>query len=305
VQPGGVIAAVLPASFLGGAYYQKLRGFLHETAPLARLRLIDQRAGVFASGVLQETCLAIFHKGAAPSGVRCTAQTVNGRVRTVNLGRTRLREDAPDLPWMLPRRRSDRALVRAAASCPTRLRDHGWKASTGPLVWNRHKSQIAAEETDDAVPILWAADVEAGRVRRSSARDHQRWIRLRDRDAFMPLRDASVLVQRTTAPEQRRRLVAAALTDDVLRREWGGAVVIENHVNVLRRETPASPLSPRLLTALLNTATLDRLYRCMTGTVAVSAYELEALPLPRADVLRGWRRLSESELAAAVAAAYA
>ena len=36
----------------------------------------------------------------------------------------------------------------------------------------------------------------------------------------------------------------------------------------------------QLLTRLLNTATLDRIYRCLTGSVAVSAYELSFLPLP-------------------------
>ena len=39
-------------------------------------------------------------------------------------------------------------------------------------------------------------------------------------------------------------------------------------------------LTPSLLTRLLNTATLDRIYRCLTGSVAVSAYELSFLPLP-------------------------
>jgi adenine-specific DNA-methyltransferase len=64
--------------------------------------------------------------------------------------------------------------------------------------------------------------------------------------------------------------------------------VVENHVNVLRRADVDSELTPELLAALLNTATYDRLYRCMTGTVAVSAYELEALPLPAPDVVGDW-----------------
>lgn len=121
----------------------------------------------------------------------------------------------------------------------------------------------------------------------------------------MRLSEPAVLVQRTTAPEQPRRLVAATMTADMLREAWEGAAVVENHVNVLRCTTPDTPLSAELLTALLNTRTLDRLYRCMTGTVAVSAYELEALPLPAADVLATWAALPEHELTTAVAAAFA
>jgi adenine-specific DNA-methyltransferase len=302
--PGGVIAAVLPASFLGGAYYQRLRRFMREHAPLLRLRMIDDRSGVFASGVLQETCLAIFRKGAEPRAVACSAQTLNGRTRSVDLGRALLASSAPDLPWLLPRARSDRALVRAAAAYPDRLSDHGWRASTGPLVWNRHKPQISAERRDGMLPVLWAADVAANEIRPSAARDSQRWIRLRDRDGFMRLEEPAVLVQRTTAPEQLRRLVAGALTEATLRDEWGGAVVVENHVNVLRCSRDDTPLSADLLTALLNSPTLDRLYRCMTGTVAVSAYELEALPLPPAGVLREWAGLPRGELTARIAAAF-
>lgn len=305
VKEGGIVAAVMPTSFLGGAYYQRLRRFLNEHAPLVRLRLIDDRAGVFASGVLQETCLALFEKGSLPGPVACSKQAINGRVRSVNLGRTNLSTTMPDLPWMLPRSPSDGALVRAASAYPHRLRDFGWKASTGPLVWNRCKPQISADRCAGAVPILWAADVEPGRVRRSAARSTQRWIVLRGRDKFMQLSEPVVLVQRTTAPEQPRRLVAAELTRDALRDEWGGTVVVENHVNVLRCESSRGDLPPHLLTAILNTPTLDRLFRCMTGTVAVSAYELEALPLPGADVVRSWSTMNESELAAAVAETFA
>lgn len=39
-------------------------------------------------------------------------------------------------------------------------------------------------------------------------------------------------------------------------------------------------VSPAALTVLLNTDVVDQLFRCINGSVAVSAYELQALPLP-------------------------
>lgn len=303
--PGGIIGAVLPTSFLGGAYYQRLRSLLASDAPLVRLRRIDDRSGVFAWGVLQETCLAVFHKGGPAGKVACSTQSVNGRIRSVTLGRAAIDPKTADLPWLLPRAPQDRRLIRAATRHRLRLRDYGWTASTGPLVWNRHKPQISAVQSAERLPILWAADVEAGRIRRSSNREHQRWIKLRPKDDFMPLAQAAVLVQRTTAPEQARRLIAAALSTKTLVKDWGGSVVVENHINVLRCTRRDSPLTPRLLTALLNAPTFDRLYRCMTGTVAVSAYELEALQLPRLTTLRAWAALPERALMAAIAEAFA
>jgi adenine-specific DNA-methyltransferase len=118
----------------------------------------------------------------------------------------------------------------------------------------------------------------------------------------MVLNEPAVLVQRTTAPEQSRRLVVAHLTESDLAVN-GGAVVVENHVNVLR-PTVANPLlSHAALARVLSSPTFDRLMRCISGSVAVSAYELEALPFPSEDVLREWGT-ADDELDAAIEAAY-
>jgi adenine-specific DNA-methyltransferase len=61
-------------------------------------------------------------------------------------------------------------------------------------------------------------------------------------------------------------------------------MVVENHVNVLR-PTGQSALDASILAALLNSEPVDQLFRCLSGTVAVSATELHALPLPAAATL--------------------
>lgn len=303
VSPGGVIAAVVPTSFLGGSYFQRLRAFLAREAPLARVTFLDTRADVFVGDVLQETCLAIFRKGSGSREVMCSRLTMNGKSGRVALPPASLPTAREDRPWLLPRAPRDRGLVRHAAGFEARLSDYGWKASTGPLVWNRHKVQIFSERGQDALPIVWAADLDGGTVRRAKAREPQRWIFLRPQDDFMRLTEAAILMQRTTAPEQPRRLVVATL-DAATVADWGGAVVVENHVNVLRCSSSDSPLSLGLLHRLLDTPTFDRLYRCLTGSVAVSAYELEALPMPPADVLLSWERLDVEQLAPTVAVHY-
>lgn len=105
-----------------------------------------------------------------------------------------------------------------------------------------------------------------------------------------------MLLQRTTAPEQPRRLIAAELAVSGLKR-WGGRVVVENHLNVLTCVDPESPLSARLLLALLDSPVFDRLYRCLTGSVAVSAYELSAMPLPDRNTLLSWAPHSDTRIA--------
>ena len=52
---------------------------------------------------------------------------------------------------------------------------------------------------------------------------------------------------------------------------------------------PAVPAST--LAALLNSPIIDKAFRCISGSVAVLAYELESLPLPPPETLKSITRL--------------
>ncbi|MGP4024358.1 hypothetical protein [Actinomadura sp. 3N407] len=283
LAPDGAMSALVPAGWLGGSYFQRLRSFLASSAPLKRLTYVGGRSGVFSTGVLQETVLATFKSGASHGAVVCGRVTLNGKTVSTAIGRGHLRRPV-DGPWLLPRTEEDVSLISAAQGMKYRLADYGWSVSTGPLVWNRHKSQLSDHPAGNAVKIIWAADLDGGVLHQDPSRDELRYLTLRERDERVLVLDRpAVLVQRTTAPEQPRRLLATALDSRSLA-SWGGRVSVENHVNVLTADpqlalAPAK-LSPRLLTALLSSEAADRLYRCLTGSVAVSAYELSALPLP-------------------------
>lgn len=131
-----------------------------------------------------------------------------------------------------------------------------------------------------------------------------RFVKLRDGDEpVLVLKEPAVLVQRTTAPEQIRRLVVADLSPQALQ-DWGGRLVVENHVNVLRSTVEEPLLKRAALAAVLATDSLDRVTRSLAGSVAVSAYELASLPFPDARTLSCWNSLSGADLAQAVARAY-
>ena len=76
--------------------------------------------------------------------------------------------------------------------------------------------------------------------------------------------------------------------------ERHGAVVVENHLNMIRPLNGAPKVSPAALTALLNTDVVDQVFRCINGSVAVSAYELQALPLPPPETMQEIEGLIES-----------
>lgn len=139
------------------------------------------------------------------------------------------------------------------------------------------------------VPAWWARRAAELGLRGAPTAMRRSWRPGLGDDRALVLDRPAVLVQRTTAPEQPRRLIAAELDAGCLA-QWGGRVVVENHVNVLTCVDPHSPLTARLLMLLLKSAAFDRLYRCLTGSVAVSAFELSAMPLPDRGTLLDWAR---------------
>lgn len=297
VTDDGVVAALVPTSFSAGLYSTRLRAQLSERAPLRALTFVHDRSGVFG-GVLQETCLATFTPRRAEHVEIVRADGAFVEVAKVPVPRT-------SSPWLLPREPVDAVLAATASMMPLTLREAGWHASTGPLVWNRRRDELRPEPSDGSVPVLWAGDIDGGSLHRERTRDPFRHLTLRDEaDAVVnTLTEPAVLVQRTTAPEQARRLVVLELTREHLD-TLGGRAVVENHLNVLRPSVASPLLTRTTLARVLASPTFDRLIRCFSGSVAVSSYELGALPLPGPDVLASWEGLDADALDAAVAEAY-
>jgi len=297
LDDNGVLAALVPTSFTSGRYFSSLRAELSQSAPLRAATFVVERDGVFA-GVLQETCLAVFTRHKAQ---RANIASMNGHVADV----AKVKSPRGPRPWLLPRRSDDAHIAAAAATMPLTLASAGWRVSTGPLVWNRRRADLYARPAAARAPVVWAADLDGGRLHRDRGRNDTRYLRLRDDvdRAVLTLTEPAVLVQRTTAPEQARRIVGVELTEEALA-DWGGQVVVENHVNVLRPAAAEPLLSRGTLARLLATSVIDRLTRCVSGSVALSAYELESLPLPAAEVLASWEALTVDELERAIADAY-
>lgn len=308
-KPGGVVAFVTPTSFLAGEYFKALRRLLFEEAPPHAIHLVAARKGVFED-VLQETALSTFKRGGKVRAVDVqeVQPGAEDRLQSVDLGTIRLPCDG-EAPWLLPRSEADSKVVKKLTGKRTRLADWGYGVSTGPLVWNRHKDQLSARRSRGALPLVWAEAVTPdGRfIHRAEKRNHAPFFSVQKGDDWLIVREPCVLVQRTTAKEQHRRLIAAELPQEFL--DLHGGAVIENHLNMVRPTTGAPLVSPAALAAVLNSPIIDRAFRCISGSVAVSAFEMEALPLPTVKQMAVIERLivkgaSRSAVNAALAAIY-
>ena len=98
-----------------------------------------------------------------------------------------------------------------------------------------------------------------------------------------------MLVQRTTAKEQQRRLIAAELSQDFI--DTHGGVIVENHLNMVRAMARRSLAGDRRRRAPEQRHVIDQVFRCISGSVAVSAFELAAIPLPPVSAMAAVERL--------------
>jgi hypothetical protein len=282
-KPGGLIAYVTPTSFLGGEYFKNLRKLLASQAPLRSLDFVRDREGVF-DGVLQETMLAVFvrRSSSSPPPVKVNllhVAEVTEPLVVEPVAQVPLTASGGG-PWLLPRAPEQAPLIRRFTTMPHRLGDYHFAVSTGQLVWNRHKEQLRAQCEPGCHPIIWAEAVSAeGKFQFQAARRmHLPYLKVRPGQDWLINQEPCLLVQRTTAKEQRRRLMAAVIPNSFVL-EYPGFVV-ENHLNMIYCETRRPRVALVTLAALLNSATLDQVFRCVNGSVAVSAYELNSLPLP-------------------------
>lgn len=278
-RPGGVIAYVAPTSFLSGEYFKNLRKLLTEQAYPIALDFISERSGVF-DDVLQETLLAVFRRQAPPSRVRVSfVETASDQLSVAKAVELSL-PTATDQPWIIPRSRNSAKLAARLRRTPTRLKDWGYQVSTGPLVWNRFKERLRDYPTHETVPLIWAEAVGADGsfCFRAARRNHAPYFLLRKDEDHLVIQRPCVLLQRTTSKEQPHRLIAAELPLEFINKH--GAVTVENHLNMIVPAVEDPPVGTRTLSVFLNSSIADEAFRCISGSVAVSAYELEAMPLP-------------------------
>ena len=292
-KAAGVIAYVTPTSFLAGEYFKSLRALLAAEAPPETIGFIAARQGVFED-VLQEALLATYRKNGRMDGAAVHFLDVRSDAfaRVMHAGRFNVPAE-PTAPWLAPRKPEHQQLVDRLAQMPHRLADWGYRVSTGPLVWNRFKKQLCTNSSGENIfPLIWAEAVtpDGCFIHRAEKRKHQPFFRIKRGDEWLKVDVSCVLVQRTTAKEQPRRLIAAEMPAKFIRK--CGAVIVENHLNMVRPAGNKRPkVSTTALAAVLNSSIVDEAFRCISGSVAVSAFELEALPLPAAEHMMEIERL--------------
>lgn len=294
LAPGGVCALVTPTSFLSGQYFSKLRTFLMRKTKVLSIGMVSDRQGVFID-VQQETALTLARREDNAHALSTVAEVcvVSKDGNYVDVGKCTLPNSGA--AWPIPRTESDIELLRNAAKAHAYLADYGYVVRIGCFVWNRDTRPVypsaksaARAKGGSAVPLLWSSDIEAGgRLRFDGAPKANKepcFVNLGSKSHRSIVRRPSVLLQRVTSNEQPKRLVAAAVPEEIF--DIYGGFVGENHTVILEQISPEPALLPAQLAKLLGAPAIDRYFRCISGAINVSSFELNQLRLPKPSCLK-------------------
>ncbi len=293
----GQLVYIVPRSFASGPYFRRFREvFFQKVIPTA-IHLFESRKDVFRNQtVLQENLIIAAQnrvEGEALDGRQVLVSHSKGahdlgeRERHLVDVDSVLDPASEQQELSIPLSAEDLRLVEVMRSWPNTLRTLGLEISTGPVVPFRATEFLADAGTEDTtVPLLWMQHVRPMRTSWPlGVCDKPQWIRVSADSTKLLVADKTyVLIRRFSAKEEKRRLVSAPLIRGSLNADMVG---LENHLNYIRGiwndfdEELAYGLS-----ALLNSACLDRYFRISNGNTQVSATELRAMPLPAEDEIR-------------------
>lgn len=283
VKPGGLVAVLVPTSFISGPYFANLRDHILKESEVLELNVVDKRTEEFID-VVQDTCvLLIRRRGGTGPEVTPTSAPILSSGSSGAPGALDLPQSG-DRPWALPSH--DPADGGLFSSKLSDLAAYGYRAKAGYFVWNRSADRLADREfpLKGEIPLIWARNVRAGLPVTPAARPAkgkgENLVSFAAVPADSPaiIREESIVLQRTTNRSQSRRLVGG-IVEQSLADEYGGYVT-ENHTVVITRTVERPAVSIELLLRLLNSKAVDDRYRRISGTVSVSTKILRMLPLP-------------------------
>lgn len=288
LRQGGKAIVLTPMSFLSGRSFSKLRLRLGTEGHIRKLDLIHDKSGVFLDAE-QDSVVTVWDKvqgNTSPAKIFTLAAGSTPRyVGELVLAKT-------EISWPVPRTRSDAELLPLFNNQKHSLASYGYKPKTGIIVIHRdkrkrHKRITSSSRAALPIPLIWAADIGSDGILRhnASSKNEANFVDMKTASCPSIVRTSAVAIQRVTSNDQRRRLVCAPVPQDIYT-TYGG-VVGENHISLIVKTSDSSVISAELLSDILRTDVLDRMFRCLSGATNVSAYELMQLPLPDPQAVIG------------------
>ncbi|MCL2761918.1 MAG: Eco57I restriction-modification methylase domain-containing protein [Treponema sp.] len=293
----GILTAIVPRSFCNGLYFLPFRKFLLDNTSILHIHLFESRDNAFRDeNVLQENVIIVLKK----TKRKQTHITISHS--TDKLFSNYTENHVPYSDIIIPDDEHKYIFIptkpipasKNILSCSNG--DLYFDISTGPVVDFRLKEKLIFDEPNDnnrdaAIPLLYPVHIRNQEVNWPIQSKKPNAIMLNEMEqkkiAFP--KGYYVLVKRFSSKEEKRRLYATLLTPDSLPADY---FTVENHLNIIhyKRKSLTKDIATGL-TAYLNTAYCDNLFRNFSGHTQVNATDLRNMKYPTSDTLAEFARL--------------
>ena len=278
LRDNGLLAFLVPTSFITGNYFRPLRKYISENATVLTIDMIEQRKEFFRD-VSQDVCLLVCRKSAS----RSKAYTAQAR----SVGR--------DLQW---RRETGYRITNASGApwvCKAKqnpdtkldtLESLGYTVRCGPIVHNRDKGLLEGirRRKKGAVPLVWGHVIRPLTVVEPASRSRQ------PGDGAItfvstcrntpPVTSPSIVLQRTNSGDQKKR-IRAGFVDQSWIDKYGGFYG-ENHVVVIAPDPfKKQRCTLGALLKLISSKAVDHRLRPLLSSNSVNVTALRELQLPK------------------------
>lgn len=278
LRDDGLLAFLVPTSFITGNYFRPLRKYISENATILAIDMIAQRKEFFRD-VSQDVCLLVCRKSASRS-ITYTAQA---------------RSVGRDLHWKRKTgyrisKASEAPWVRTAKQKPDikydTLESLGYTVRCGPIVHNRDKglSEGIRRRRKGAVPLVWGHVIRPHVVVEPASRSRQPGD---GKVTFVstcrntpPVTAPSIVLQRTNSGDQEKR-IRAGFVDQSWIDKYGGFYG-ENHVVVIAPDpSKKQRCTLKALLKLISSKAVDHRLRPLLSSNSVNVTALRELQLPK------------------------
>ena len=296
--PQGKACFIVPRSFCSGVYFSEFRRDLMKDAKPLALHLFQSRNDIFKNDeILQENVIFTFEKTSKSQKQPYLAGQVSistskddtsldaSITRQVSFGHFLGQHDGQFF-FRLPTGVLDEQILDAVDRWDGSLERYGLQVSTGRVVPFRATSLLRDRviSKNGTAPLLWMQNVKPYQIEYPlSGFAKPQAISIEDPSLLVPSSNY-VLLRRFSAKEDRRRLVCAPFLAEQFDFEQIG---FENHLNfIYGKKSALQPVEALGLSALLNSAIVDRYFRILNGNTQVNAADLRALPLPPMKIIQ-------------------
>lgn len=290
LNPDGVLSVIIPTSLYCSRNFAKARQRISGAGKVASILWLASRNGVFHDVLQEISILTVDCRRAPKDGTTLIKSLKKGAVSNFS---TCIPARQGKKSWPIPKNAEQASLLRAAEKSQHRIGDYGYTVRIGHLVWNRDTRQRFTQYPPKGrkrgiYPIVWPFQIQSDGsfvMHRTRPRQKELFI-LMGQNSNGVLYGQSVVLKRTSPDGKPRHLICAPVPVTLLER-YGGFVA-ENHVIVLTRKTDGSSFEPELLTGVLNSRSVNLAYHCFSGTISVSRFALESLPLPDPNMVQSF-----------------